>query len=77
MSSGSWNRHRISDRSPCSPPPCPTRSAGRQRHHGPREISIEVKERHQCGIRQRVWIDGGVHKLDALTRILEVGDFDG
>ncbi len=43
----------------------------------PREISIEVKSVISAAIRQRVWMMAGVHKLDALTRILEVEDFDG
>lgn len=49
-----------------------------KRHlHQPREISIEVKTVTNESIRQRVWMMAGVHKLDALTRILEVEDFDG
>ena len=43
----------------------------------PQEISIEVKTVINAAIRQRVWMMAGVHKLDALTRILEVEDFDG
>ncbi len=43
----------------------------------PREVSIEVKTVINSAIRQRVWMMAGVHKLDALTRILEVEDFDG
>ena len=43
----------------------------------PREVSIEVKTVTNEAIRQRVWMMAGVHKLDALTRILEVEDFDG
>ncbi len=43
----------------------------------PQEVSIEVKTITNESIRQRVWMMAGVHKLDALTRILEVEDFDG
>lgn len=43
----------------------------------PREISIEVKTVTNESIRQRVWLMAGTQKLDALTRILEVEDFDG
>ena len=43
----------------------------------PQEVSIEVKTVISSAIRQRVWMMAGVHKLDALTRILEVEDFDG
>jgi ATP-dependent RNA helicase DeaD len=43
----------------------------------PREVTIEVKTVTNESIRQRVWMMAGVHKLDALTRILEVEPFDG
>lgn len=43
----------------------------------PREVSIKMKTATNEFIRQRVWMMAGVHKLDALTRILEVEDFDG
>jgi ATP-dependent RNA helicase DeaD len=43
----------------------------------PREVSIEVKTVTNASIRQRVWMMAGMHKLDALTRILEVEEFDG
>jgi ATP-dependent RNA helicase DeaD len=43
----------------------------------PREVSIKVKAVTTSLIRQRVWIMAGMHKLDALTRILEVEEFDG
>jgi len=43
----------------------------------PREVAIKVKAISTPLIRQRVWMMAGVHKLDALTRILEVEDFDG
>ncbi len=42
----------------------------------PREVAIEVQTVINQSIRQRVWMMAGVHKLDALTRILEVEDFD-
>jgi ATP-dependent RNA helicase DeaD len=43
----------------------------------PREISIEIKAVTTALIRQRVWMMAGMQKLDALTRILEVEEFDG
>jgi ATP-dependent RNA helicase DeaD len=43
----------------------------------PREVSIEVRTVTNASIRQRVWMMAGMHKLDALTRILEVEEFDG
>jgi ATP-dependent RNA helicase DeaD len=48
-----------------------------QRHlTDPEEVTIKVKTVTNESIRQRVWMTAGVNKLDALTRILEVEDFD-
>ncbi len=48
-----------------------------QRHlRDPVEISIREKTATVSSITQRYWQVTGVHKLDALTRILEVEDFD-
>jgi ATP-dependent RNA helicase DeaD len=43
----------------------------------PQEVSIKVKAVTTELIRQRVWMMAGMKKMDALTRILEVEDFDG
>ena len=43
----------------------------------PKEVEIQVKERTATTIEQRYWIVQGIHKLDALTRMLEVADYDG
>lgn len=43
----------------------------------PEQITIKVKTATASTIRQRFWPVRGVHKLDALTRILEAEDFDG
>ena len=43
----------------------------------PAEISIKNQARTADTIRQRYWTVSGYHKLDALTRILEVEAFDG
>ena len=49
-----------------------------RRHlHDPQEISIESRTATADTIRQRYWLVSGLHKLDALTRILEVESFDG
>ena len=49
-----------------------------QQHlNDPVNVAIEVQTVTNKSIRQRVWMMAGVHKLDALTRILEVEDFDG
>ena len=53
------------------------RRIARQHLREPREIAIKVKTVTNASIRQRVWMMAGVHKLDALTRILEVEPFDG
>ncbi len=43
----------------------------------PRIIHIRAKTSTATNIRQRYWMVEGTHKLDALTRILEVETFDG
>ncbi|KAF3981041.1 MAG: DEAD/DEAH box helicase [Methylococcales symbiont of Hymedesmia sp. n. MRB-2018] len=45
--------------------------------HNPEQITIKVKTATADNIRQRYWLVSGVHKLDALTRILEAENFDG
>lgn len=40
------------------------------------DISIKARTATAETIRQRYWLVGGLHKLDALTRILEVEPFD-
>ena len=42
----------------------------------PQQITIKVKTTTADTIRQRFWPVSGVHKLDALTRILEAEEFD-
>ncbi len=53
------------------------RRIARERLTQPHEVSIQVATVTNVDIRQRVWMMAGVHKLDALTRILEVEPFDG
>jgi len=48
----------------------------RKHLHDPQEISIKARTATAETIRQRYWQVGGLHKLDALTRILEVESFD-
>ena len=43
----------------------------------PVEVTIAAKTTTSANIRQRYWWVSGMHKLDALTRILEVEPFDG
>ncbi|MFA5984447.1 MAG: DEAD/DEAH box helicase [Methylococcaceae bacterium] len=43
----------------------------------PEQITIKVTTTTAENIRQRFWVVSGLHKLDALTRILEVETFDG
>jgi ATP-dependent RNA helicase DeaD len=48
-----------------------------QRHlNDPQKISIKSRTATAETVRQRYWPVGGLHKLDALTRILEVETFD-
>lgn len=43
----------------------------------PQKVSIKARTATAETIRQRYWQVSGLHKLDALTRILEVEEFDG
>lgn len=44
--------------------------------NNPAQVTIKVKTTTAETIRQRFWPVSGLHKLDALTRILEAEDFD-
>jgi len=44
--------------------------------HEPEQITVKVKTTTADTIRQRYWPVSGLHKLDALTRILEAEPFD-
>ncbi len=48
----------------------------RQHLREPQQVKIEQKAATAETIRQRYWPVAGLHKLDALTRILEAEDFD-
>ena len=57
--------------------PEPIRRVSRKYMRTPREIKIKTSTATVTAIRQRYWQVSGLHKLDALTRILEVEeDFD-
>ncbi|UGQ46894.1 DEAD/DEAH box helicase [Massilia endophytica] len=43
----------------------------------PAEVTVAAKTSTAENIRQRYWLVSGMHKLDALTRILEAENFDG
>ncbi len=45
--------------------------------HEPEHVTIKVTSASAENIRQRFWLVSGIHKLDALTRILEAETFDG
>jgi ATP-dependent RNA helicase DeaD len=42
----------------------------------PREVTIQARTTTAMQVQQRCWMVSGLHKLDALTRILEVEDFE-
>ncbi len=44
--------------------------------HAPVEVNIAAKTTTATNIRQRFWYVSGMHKLDALTRIIEAEPFD-
>ena len=57
--------------------PGPVQSIARRHLNQPVEIRLESRSTAASQVRQRVWMVAGTHKLDALTRILEVETFDG
>jgi len=57
--------------------PSVIRKIAQQYLNEPEHITIKVTTASAENIRQRYWLVSGVHKLDALTRILEAETFDG
>lgn len=57
--------------------PAAIRRIAEQYLRDPAEITIKLRTTTAETIRQRYWIVTGVHKLDALTRLLETEPFDG
>lgn len=57
--------------------PAPILRIARKYLKDPAEITIQSKTTTVETIRQRYWLVGGHHKLDALTRILEAEPIDG
>ncbi|HEY5781940.1 MAG TPA: DEAD/DEAH box helicase [Lysobacter sp.] len=56
--------------------PPPIRRIAQTYLKDPVEVSIKAKTTTAANIRQRYWSVSGVHKLDAITRILEAEPFD-
>lgn len=56
--------------------PAAVERIARRHLHDPRQISIAARTATAEAVRQRYWMVSGLHKLDALTRILEVEPFD-
>ncbi|MBX3690351.1 DEAD/DEAH box helicase [Dokdonella sp.] len=56
--------------------PPPIRRIAREHLRDPVEIAIKARTTTAANIRQRYWYVSGMHKLDALTRILEVEAFE-
>lgn len=57
--------------------PREVRRIAQQHLNNPAEITITLKTTTAATIRQRYWMVSGMHKLDALTRMLEAEEFDG
>ena len=57
--------------------PAPIRRVADKYLNSPKVVKIISKTSTVESIEQRFWMVSGLHKLDALTRILEVEDFDG
>ena len=56
--------------------PPPIRRIADRYLRDPTAITIEAKTRTATNVRQRYWLVSGLHKLDALTRILEAEPFE-
>jgi ATP-dependent RNA helicase DeaD len=56
--------------------PTPIKRIAQKHLRDPREIMMRSKTATAANIRQRYWLVSGIHKLDALTRLLEVEPFD-
>nr|WP_202626592.1 DEAD/DEAH box helicase [Steroidobacter agaridevorans] len=56
--------------------PTQVRRIAQQHLRDPAEVTIKSKTTTASQIRQRYWMVSGMHKLDALTRILEAESFD-
>ncbi|MBN8741543.1 MAG: ATP-dependent RNA helicase [Lysobacterales bacterium 69-70] len=56
--------------------PAPIRRIAQTHLKDPVEVTIKAKTTTATNIRQRYWAVSGLHKLDALTRILEAEPFD-
>lgn len=57
--------------------PAPIRRVAEKYLSSPKVVKIVTKTSTVERIKQQFWLVSGLHKLDALTRILEVEDFDG
>lgn len=57
--------------------PSPIRKIAQKYLTEPEQVTIKVTTASAENIRQRFWVVSGLHKLDALTRILEAETFDG
>ncbi|HEX7732101.1 MAG TPA: DEAD/DEAH box helicase, partial [Rhodanobacter sp.] len=56
--------------------PAPIRKIAQKHLKEPVEVTIKAATTTAANIRQRYWFVSGVHKLDAMTRILEAEPFD-
>ena len=56
--------------------PAPIKRIAQTYLRDPVEVAIKTTTTTAANIRQRYWSVSGVHKLDALTRILEAEPFD-
>ena len=51
-------------------------AVARDHLHAPEEVRIEAHTAPASTVRQRYWVVSGAHKTDAITRMLEVEDYD-
>ena len=78
MSNGFSSKYPSKDRSPSSLQRCLRRYDALPVKYltDPVQVTVKMKTATAESIRQRFWPVSGMHKLDALTRILEAETFD-
>lgn len=57
--------------------PAPIKRIAKTHLHDPAEVAIASRTATATRVAQRYWLVSGLHKLDALTRILEAEPFEG
>ena len=73
---GNTPEHRQTVLFSATMPPAVARIA-KDHLHDPEDVRIRARTTTATTVRQRYWVTSGVHKIDAMTRILEVESYEG